>query len=303
MHADYQGRIFDMNPGTESLRTYRDAVCIITGGGSGIGRALGNALAARGAHVTLADWNEPAARAAADEITAAGGSAAVAALDVRDADAFRQLIQRVKSEHGRIDYLFNNAGIGVCGPAEEFSTEHWTRVLDVNLGGVINGVRAALPVMLDQGFGHIVNTSSADGLTPIPLVSSYTASKFGVFGLSLALRTEVFSRGVRVTALCPGVIRTPLLYAEGQGNAVLFDVPRETFDRAWNKLRPMDPDRFARNVLKKLARNASVIIEPSWWRLGWWLFRLSPDLTMWFNRKFAYDMAIRDFRAAAPPEK
>jgi NAD(P)-dependent dehydrogenase (short-subunit alcohol dehydrogenase family) len=289
--------------GKNAIRTYEGAVCVITGGGSGIGRSLGTALAARGAHVVLADYNERAAQSVAQEIAQAGGSAQPALLDVRDADAFKQLIDSVKRERGRIDYLFNNAGIGVCGPIEEFTAEHWTSVIDIDLMGVVNGIRAIVPVMLEQGFGHIVNTSSADGLTPIPLVSSYTASKFGVFGLTLSLRTELFSRGVRATALCPGVIRTPLLYNEGHGNDVLFDLPRETYDKAWARLRPMDPDKFAQKVLKKLARNASVIIEPAWWRMGWWLFRLSPDLTMWFNRKFVLETTLKEFRAAEAEHK
>jgi NAD(P)-dependent dehydrogenase (short-subunit alcohol dehydrogenase family) len=278
------------------IRTYSEAVAIVTGGGSGIGRALGRALAARGAFVVLADRNEPGARAVADEIASAGGRVRAAHLDVRDADAFRQLAESVKAERGRIDYLFNNAGIGVSGPVEEFTLDHWRTVIGVNLMGVVNGVHAVVPLMLAQGFGHIVNTSSMDGLTPIPLVSSYTASKFGVFGLTMSLRTELFTRGVRATALCPGVIRTPLLYSEGDGNEVLFDLPREAYDKAWGRLHPMDPDRFARRALNRVARNASVVIEPAWWRMGWWLFRLSPDLTMWFNRRFVLEPTLKEFR-------
>lgn len=279
----------------KGLRTFQGAAAIVTGGGSGIGRALSKALAARGAVVTVADKNTAGAEETADMIAAAGGKAAAVSLDVTDFDAVKKLVEDTARQHGRLDYLFNNAGIGAGGPITRFKMEHWTRVLDVNLMGVIHGVQAALPVMSAQGFGHIINTSSMGGILPMPLATSYIASKFAVLGLSLTIRVEAMDNNVRVSALCPGVIRTPILHAKGD-NINLFNVLQEDVDDLWKPLRPMDPDRFAANVLKKVARNQPVIIEPAWWRLLWWLYRLSPDISLFLHR-WHYNMEMKKLPA------
>ena len=281
--------------GTNGLRAYDGAVAIVTGGGSGIGRALSRALAARGAVVTIADKNTAGAEETAAMIAADGGKASAVSLDVTDFDAVKNLVNETAQQHGRLDYMFNNAGIGAGGPIHRFKMEHWTRVLDVNLMGVIHGVQAALPVMSAQGFGHIVNTSSMGGILPMPLATSYIASKFAVLGLSLTIRIEAMDNNVRVSALCPGVIRTPILHAKGE-NINLFNVLPEDADDLWKQLRPMDPDRFATNVLKKVARNQPVIIEPAWWRIFWWIYRLSPDLSMALHR-WHYNMEMKKLPA------
>ncbi len=182
-------------------------VAIVTGGGSGIGAALVRAMVARGATVVIADVDEPAAKAVAAELT---GVISVT-LDVRDAAAVADLVNLVAAEHGKLDFMFNNAGIGVGGVAEELTLEHWDRVIDVNLRGVIHGVHAAYPVMLAQRSGHIVNTASLAGLVPGPMLAPYAAAKHAVVGLTLSLRAESAGRGVRFSAICPGFVDTPLL--------------------------------------------------------------------------------------------
>ena len=149
-------------------------VAVVTGAASGIGRALSTALARRGATVVLADIDEAGAKAAADELAAdpragaAGAASSAAALDVTDAGAFGELVDRTVTDHGRIDLLFNNAGVGMAGDVSDMSLVHWDRVIDVNLRGVVHGVAAAYPVMIGQGRGHIVNTASLAGLIPGP---------------------------------------------------------------------------------------------------------------------------------------
>ncbi|HEX3947790.1 MAG TPA: SDR family NAD(P)-dependent oxidoreductase, partial [Acidimicrobiales bacterium] len=138
-------------------------IALVTGGASGIGRALGAALAARDTTVVLADLDGPGARRVAGEL---GGSAEGAVLDVTDAEAVEALVRSVADRHGRIDLLFNNAGIGAGGPAETLSLADWRRVIDVDLYGVVHGVAAAYPLMVRQGSGHIVNTASLAGLVP-----------------------------------------------------------------------------------------------------------------------------------------
>ena len=130
------------------IRSYKGAVAIITGGASGIGRAIGEALASRGADVVLADLQSELAEEVASGIREAGGKATAAALDVRDFAAFDGLVREVASSRGRLDYLFNNAGIGIGGRVQFYEVENWDRVIDVNIRGVTNGVQAAYSTML-----------------------------------------------------------------------------------------------------------------------------------------------------------
>jgi NAD(P)-dependent dehydrogenase (short-subunit alcohol dehydrogenase family) len=193
------------------LRTYQGAVAIITGGASGIGRALGEELARRGAEVVLADLQADGAAEAAAHIRANGGKARAVLLDVTDFASVDQLVQETVAASGRLDYLFNNAGIVVAGEAHFYQIEDWHQVINVNLFGVANGVQAAYPIMRKQGFGHIVNTASVAGLVPVGGLLSYSASKHAVVGLSTSLRMEAELVGVRVSALCPGAVETPIV--------------------------------------------------------------------------------------------
>lgn len=259
------------------LRTFRDAVALITGGASGIGLALAHELASRGAgEIVLADVRLDAAKKAAAEV---GPKARAAALDVTDASAFATLVRETHDSAGRLDYLFNNAGIGVVGPVESHTLEHWNRILDVNVRGVVHGVHAAYPLFQKQGFGHIVNTASIAGLIPAPLFGAYCASKFAVVGLTRVLRPEAQAFGVRVSVLCPGVIRTPLLTGGAFGQ-VLSPTPisDERILRWWGRFFPIDAPVLARRALDKIARNREVIVVPGWLRGPIWLYRGFPWL-------------------------
>lgn len=195
----------------KAIRIFEEATAIITGGASGIGRALAEELAKRGAEVVLADLQIELAEEAAREIRLAGGQATAWQLDVADFSAMEKLLRETVERTGRLDYIFNNAGIGIGGDVHRHSIEDWNRIIDVNLRGVINGVQGAYKIMRNQGFGHIVNTSSMAGLMPSPGVSSYATTKHAVVGLSKSLRAEAAPAGIRVSVLCPGVIRTPIL--------------------------------------------------------------------------------------------
>src|SRR6516165_7596543 len=142
--------------GHGSLRTFDAAVAIVTGGASGIGRAFGEALCRLGAEVILADLQVDLAEEVAAKIRAGGGKATATSLDVRDFGAMDRLVQETCTDRGRLDYFFNNAGIGIGGEVRDYRIEDWYQVFDVNLRGVANGIQAAYPIMLRQGFGHIV---------------------------------------------------------------------------------------------------------------------------------------------------
>ena len=258
-------------------------VAIVTGGASGIGRALCAALVRRGDRVVLADVDGEAAAAVAEELTAAGpGVATAAAVDVRDADAVASLVSGTAERHGRLDLLFNNAGLGIGGAAEELALAHWDRTIDVNLRGVVHGVHAAYPLMLRQGYGHIVNTASLAGLLPMPGSAPYGTTKWAVVGLSLSLRAEGAARGVRVSVVCPGGVDTPIL-----DTRMPADLPRvpsaEGVDtRAlitrYSGGRLYSPDALAADVLRGIDRNRALIMAPRQARVMWRLMRLSPSL-------------------------
>ena len=248
---------------------------IVTGGASGIGRAFAVALARSGVLVFVADRQLDGVERVVREIVGDGGQARAAVLDVRNGEQFSNLAAAVVRSAGRIDYLFNNAGIGVLGQAAGFSDADWSEVLDVNLRGVCHGIAAAYPQMIRQQRGHIVNIASLAGLVPAPLAASYTASKFGVVGLSRALRVEASRHGVRVSVVCPFIVDTPLL--SGGGYSRINDDARSvTAGRPLLQRLAVHPDRLARGVLRQLARNRAVIVYPPWARLFWHADRLSP---------------------------
>ncbi len=263
---------------TNQLRTYEGAVAVVTGAASGIGYALSRALAERGATVVLADRQGERVEELASVLRQAGHKTAATELNVVDAGAVDRLIKQTAAAHGRLDYVFNNAGISIGGEVRHYQLDDWNQVFDVNLRGVAHGVQAAYPVMVEQGFGHIVNTASVCGLLPSPWCVSYAASKFGVLGLSISLRVEAAAAGVRVTALCPGTVRTAMLEDYGRFGKLLQPVPLERQRAFWNRLKPMEPEQFAKEALRAVARNRAIIVIPRWWRVIWWLNRFSPAL-------------------------
>jgi len=251
---------------------------IVTGGSSGIGRALAEALSATGLTVVVADRQVRLAESVVAGIRMRGGHARVAELDVRDPRQFAEIVTTTFDATGRLDYLFNNAGIGVVGEMCYYGPSDWSDVLDVNLAGVCNGIAAAYPRMVRQRFGHIVNTASVAGLVPTPMIGSYTASKFAVVGLSRALRLEAKRHGIRVSVVCPAIVDTPLLRG-GHYSRVNDDA--EPLREHARKLHvwASDPDTIARRVLRAVALNRAVIVEPPWARGLWYLDRLSPWAT------------------------
>jgi NAD(P)-dependent dehydrogenase (short-subunit alcohol dehydrogenase family) len=269
--------------GGRTIRSFRDAVAIVTGGASGIGAALGRELAQHGARVILADRQLDLASGVAASINAAGGKAEAVELDVRDAIAFDAIVALTIERHGRIDYVFNNAGIGVGGEIREYRLDDWRDVVDVNLMGVVHGVQASYGRMIAQGFGHIVNTASIAGLLPSPFMGSYTTTKHAVIGLTRALRIEGARYGVRASSLCPGVVRTPILTG-GRFGRIGQQMDPALAMKMWEGLGPIEPDEFARRALRLVASNRGTIIVPSWWRLVCWLNGAASPL---FERSIA----------------
>ena len=238
----------------------------MTGAASGIGAALTRRLHQRGGVVVAADLAFTDPSPDLDGIT-------TVTVDVTDASAVRDLLEKTTADHGRIDYVFNNAGIFAASGFDETSDDVWKRMIDVNLWGVIHGCRAAYPIMRQQGFGHIVNTASSAGVMPVAGSVAYAASKHGVVGLSTSLRAEAAEHGVRVSVVVPGLVDTEI-----------FDTARDLTGVDYGKridrlpFRRISPDQAASAILAGVDRNRQFIAFPRYNRVLWRLSRLAPNL-------------------------
>lgn len=200
-----------MLPGIiEADMRLEDTTAIITGGGSGIGREASVRFAGEGATVVVADIDGPAAEEVRDDIRSNGGAAAARSLDVTDSDAFEALVDEIVADHG-LDVLVNNAGVSHARTVmENIPADERDRVFEVNINGVWNGCRAALPHLKEQGSGAIVNTASLAGIIGAPGIAGYSLTKGGVVLFTKSIAAEAGPSGVRVNAVCPAVTETPL---------------------------------------------------------------------------------------------
>ncbi len=253
------------------MEKFKDKIAIVTGAASGIGRALSAELGRRGVMVICADINLDGAEKTASKIKGGGGRAQGRHLDVTKAKDVKKLIDEIKEKHGRIDYVFNNAGIAILGEVTEMSIDQWRRIVDVNLMGVIYGTIFAYEVMVGQGSGHIVNTASLAGLIPAPMITAYCATKHGVVGLSNSLRAEGRTFGVKVGVVCPGNVRTEIHDA-----AILLNLDREKLISKINLI--IGPEKAARKILRGVRRNKAIITFPLHASITWRFFRLSISL-------------------------
>jgi short-subunit dehydrogenase len=186
-------------------------VSVVTGGASGIGRAVATEVARRGGDVVIFDIDEEGAHRVVNDIERAGHTARAMTVDVRDRSKVTRAVNEVHAMHDHLDSIFNIAGESVMGEVLDYDWEAWQLIIDTNLMGVVNCVSAAYPLMVKQRRGHIVNMGSMASLIPTPYVTSYTASKCGVWGLSLALRAEAADYGVKVCCVCPAAVETPMI--------------------------------------------------------------------------------------------
>ena len=278
-----------MHERVETMECFTGKVAIVTGGASGIGRTVCEALGRYGSSTIVADIDLEGAREVTGTISRSGGRAWAARLDVRKDEEIRKLIDETVADHGRLDYMFNNAGIDIGGEARDLLPEHWSRVFDVNLMGVVYGTRAAYARMVRQGYGHIVNTASLCGIMPIPLQVPYATAKHAVVGLSTSLRAEAAGLGVKVSVFCPGVVRTPLIEKSLVVNSSMNEI------LSLSPMKTMDVNDAVRALLRGVARNQAIIVCPfdSW--MSWWMYRLSPALMDRLLGK-----AVRQFRENRP---
>jgi NAD(P)-dependent dehydrogenase (short-subunit alcohol dehydrogenase family) len=238
--------------------SFENKVALVTGAGSGLGLATAKAFAESGASVVLADWNEEAARSAAEELAAQGHKALAIHCDVADDAQVEAMVEQTVATFGRLDVAYNNAGVqNVLAEAAAQTREDFDRVTAINLRGVWSCMKYELRQMREQGSGAIVNCSSIGGLIGGAGRGTYHAAKHGVIGLTKSAALEYAARGIRINAVCPGLIHTPMsdqMVAAGQADALdamLKNVPIGRLGR---------PEEIADAVLWLCSSAASLVV-------------------------------------------
>ena len=228
---------------------------LVTGGGSGIGRATALLLARRGAGVLVADIDGDNAEAVAKEISSEGGTATALRIDVTDEAQVADMVKRAVDAHGGLHVAVNNAGTsGNFAPTADVPTDEWRRVIELNLNGVFLCMRAEIPAILESGGGSIVNTSSGAGLMGFAGLPAYVASKHAVVGLTRSAALEYSAKGVRVNCVCPGTVRTPMLEAFTGDEATL-----QAMGRAMPIKRLATPEEIAEGIVWLASDSASYV--------------------------------------------
>lgn len=245
---------------------------VITGGGSGLGRALGLELARYQAQVLVSDRERSSAEQTAHLIEQAGGKALVQVCDVTLPEEVERLAETAFARLGGVDLLVNNAGVACSGEVGQLPLAEWRRVLDVNLWGVIHGCHTFVPRLRRQGAGHILNIASAAGLLSMGYLAPYNVSKAGVVSLSETLYVELKHVGIGVTVACPTFFRTNLAASAHYTNPELGKAGSRLVEQARH-----GPEAVARDCLRAVARGARYALPLADGRWAWRLKRLSPD--------------------------
>jgi NAD(P)-dependent dehydrogenase (short-subunit alcohol dehydrogenase family) len=250
-------------------------LALVTGAGSGIGRETALLCARRGANLAICDVNEAGLAETEAEARRLGADVLARQVDVGDRTQMQAFAGAVHEQVDAVDLLVNNAGVGLGASFLETPLEDWDWIVPINVMGVVHGCHMFVPAMVARGRGHVVNLSSAAGYFANPSLAAYTATKFAVLGLSEALRTELRPLGIGVTAVCPGLINTPITRnSRLRGTA---EAQRERVVRLYQR-RNYGPDRVAQRVLHAVHHNRAVMpVTAEAWAM-WWLVRFAPPL-------------------------
>ncbi len=260
------------------MKDLKDKVAVVTGAGSGIGRALVFALAKKGTHVAVVDIDADRAELVAEEAKAFGVNATSHAVDVRDAKALVALADAVEESHGKINIVVNNAGVTHVAPFVDTSLEEFYRVLDVNVRGVVAGCHTFLPRLLAQEEGHLVNISSVFGLIGIERQTAYCASKFAVRGFSLSLAEELRGTNVGITCVHPAGVDTKILAEASMSTEV--ETRRDEMQKAF-VASTSSPEEVADDIVRAIEKKKERILVAKLAPLFDFAQRMAPA---WGNR-------------------
>ena len=244
------------------MQGFAGKVAVVTGAGSGIGQALAIELARSGAKLAISDIDTEGLAATEEQLAAIGAPVKADRLDVTEREAFAVYADAVAEHFGRVNQIYNNAGIAFAGDVEASQFKDIERVMDVDFWGVVNGTKVFLPHLIASGDGHVINISSVFGLFSVPGQAAYNAAKFAVRGFTEALRQEMMVAGhaVKVTTVHPGGIKTAIVRNMETVEGLDKDGLAQTFDK---KLASTSPQKAARIILDGVRRNrARVLVGP-----------------------------------------
>jgi NAD(P)-dependent dehydrogenase (short-subunit alcohol dehydrogenase family) len=261
----------------------RERTALVTGAGSGIGRATALAFARRGAHLAICDVNEGGLAETEAEARKLGVDVLSRRVDVAQAEQMQSFADAVHARVEAVDVLMNNAGVGLGGGLLETSLEDWHWIVDINLFGVVHGIHCFVPAMVRRGRGgQVVNVASMAAYAASSLLPAYVTTKFAVLGLSEALREELAPHRIGVTAICPGVINTAIVESSRMRGAQASVTARAETKRFYER-RNYTPERVAENVLKAIQSNRAVApISPEAWAY-YYAKRLAPGVVRWLG--------------------
>mgnify|MGYP000916789078 FL=1 len=265
-----------------AIRSLAGKKCLVTGAASGIGRAVAVAAAAEGAELFLTDINAEGLQAAAGSIKATGGKVSLASVvNIADHDSVKALADDIHARFGSLDVVMNIAGIAIWGRIEDLQHQQWRKVVEVNLMGPIHVLEYFVPAMIHAGRGgHIVNVSSAAGLFGLPWHAAYSASKFGLRGVSEVLRHDLKHHGIGVSLVCPGGVDTGLVSTVDVAGVNMNDPAIQRFREHFQK-RAISPEQAATAILRGIKANRYMVFTSADIRIGYW-----------FQRKFSWPYEI-----------
>jgi 3-oxoacyl-[acyl-carrier protein] reductase len=260
------------------MKTIRGKKALVTGAASGIGRALALALAQQGADLYLVDLDGQQLEATARDARLCGTEVITRVCDLCDPAEISAAVASVLATWKGLDILVNNAGIAYYGPTHNMTGAQWHRIMAVNLLAPIQLARELIPTFADRDESHILNVCSVFGLVPQRKVTAYQTSKFGLVGFTAALRAEYARGGIGVTALCPGLVRTPMLESADKG----LPDKRLPLPPRWLMT---TPEHVAAVSIAAIRRNRGLVVVAPLAHVMWWAMRLSPRLVDWISRE------------------
>jgi NADP-dependent 3-hydroxy acid dehydrogenase YdfG len=264
---------------------FQNKKCLLTGAASGIGKATALLLAEQGAELFLTDINTNALQETVDTITKKGGKvSAHKSFSITDFEQVKLFAQEIHTQHKAMDIVMNIAGISAWGAVDKMKHEEWNNIIDINLKGPIHIIEAFVPAMINQQKGHVVNVSSAAGLFGLPWHGAYSASKYGLRGLSDVMRHDLKRYNIRTHLVCPGAVDTGLVHSISISGVTISDEELQTLKARFQK-HAVKPEQAAKTILKGIEKNNYLIFTSFDIRFGHWAQRKFTFIYEWMMQK------------------
>ncbi|MBI2058344.1 MAG: SDR family oxidoreductase [Nitrospirae bacterium] len=280
------------------MNNLTDSIALVTGAGSGIGRATALELARAGCHLVLNDIRRESLESVEKEIQAMGRRTLALVADVSVQEQAEGMCQAALKHFGKVDVLVNNAGVAVNGRIEDLPLEDWRWIMNINVWAHIYTVRSLLPHMLERKSGHLVHLASAAGLLAPSMLIAYNVTKFAVVGLAETLAADLHGTGVGVTVVCPAFVNTPIFKAaryagSAPEQATMKQIGKQVLDRG------IPPEAVAAKIVKAIRKNRFLLLPHPWVRFAMWVRALFPQRAVAANSRLGQIVRSRSEQAQA----